>query len=273
MDAEITGIHALSGGDINEVYSFQTHEGRYVLKVNSKDRFPEMFLKEAKGLSALSDAGVRAPQVRDCFEAGRWQMLVLEYIEQERTAPVFWTNFGRDLARLHRKSSPKFGFEHDNYIGTLPQLNAQKEDWCSFFVEQRMLPLVEKARELGRMGDMEVKDFERFLQKLPELLPEEPPSLLHGDLWSGNLMHGKGQQAVFIDPAVYFGHREVDLAMTQMFGGFDQRYLDSYREVFPLEAGWQDRLEIYNLYPNLVHLVLFGRSYLYGIQQVLRNYG
>ena len=272
LDTGILGIKSLSGGDINEVYALKLPQGNYVLKLNSKDRFPEMFAKEAQGLIALRNAGVKAPSVIDRFESGRWQMLILEYIEEERPLPGFWINFGRDLANLHKNSAPEFGFSHDNYIGTLPQVNSPKQSWCDFFAENRLMPLIKSARDLGRMGDREVKDFERFIGRLPDLLPEEAPSLLHGDLWSGNLMHGIGQQAIFIDPAVYYGQREVDLAMTRMFGGFDFSYLNSYNEVFPLLHGWQERMEIYNLYPNLVHLVLFGRSYLFGIQNVLSAY-
>ena len=272
LNSGITEIRTLGGGDINEVYLVKTPVEDYVLKVNYKDRFPDMFTKEAQGLQAMSSTGVMAPEVKACFESDKWQLLLLEYVEQENPGEGYWKNFGIELATLHRKTATHFGLEHDNYIGSLPQINKPKQKWHVFFAENRILPLVKNARDLGRLGDREVSQFESFIKHLSELLPEEEPSLLHGDLWSGNLLCGLGQRPVFIDPAVYFGHREVDLAMTKMFGGFDYGYIDIYQEIFPLEPGWQKRMEIYNIYPNLVHLVLFGRSYLFGIQSVLRHY-
>ena len=119
---------------------------------------------------------------------------------------------------------------------------------------------------------MHLADFDHFYQEYANLIPIEVPSLLHGDLWSGNILCGARQEAVFIDPAVYYGHREVDIAMTRMFGGFDPVFLDHYHSCFPLEKGWEERVLIHNLYPQLVHLVLFGNAYLRGIENVIQRY-
>ena len=132
--------------------------------------------------------------------------------------------------------------------------------------------MISRAFDRNLLDNTHKKDFESLFLRLKELVPNEPASLLHGDLWSGNLICGPEQNPVFIDPAVYFGHREVDIAMTHMFGGFHPSYLESYTDVFPLEAGWEKRLELHNLYPYLVHLNLFGRSYLGRIEQVLKRY-
>jgi len=135
------------------------------------------------------------------------------------------------------------------------------------------LPMVKKAFDKQLLDKGHISGFDCLFAVFTELVPEEKPVLLHGDLWSGNLLCGDGQTPVFIDPAIYYGHREVDIAMTRMFGGFHPDYLDAYQELYPLEKGWEKRLSLHNLYPNLVHLVLFGRTYLGGIERVLKEFG
>jgi len=135
-----------------------------------------------------------------------------------------------------------------------------------------MIPLMEMAFNVHLLNKNHVKAFENFFLRIGDLFPKEKPSLIHGDLWSGNLMCGKGQIPYLIDPAIYYGNREIDIAMTQMFGGFNDEYLRFYNELFPLEKGWKERISIHNLYPNLVHLNLFGRSYLYGIERVINRF-
>ena len=272
MGRQLTGIRPLGGGDINQVYRLSFPGTECVLKLNSRNRFPGMFEKEAQGLKLIGSAGCRVPEVLSTFSEGEHQFLILEYIEAHRIGNAYWERFGRRLAALHGHSSEAFGLDHDNYIGSLEQHNGRKAEWSDFFIECRIRPLMEKARDRNLLNAGHVKGFERLFARLPELLPRERPSLLHGDLWSGNLMCGPGEEPVFIDPAVYFGHREMDLAMTRMFGGFDRRFLDSYSESMPLEPGLDHRIEIHNLYPTLVHLVLFGRSYLGGIEASLRKF-
>jgi len=142
----------------------------------------------------------------------------------------------------------------------------------NFFVENRIKPLVKRAFDRGLLQVKHDKLFENLFFRLNEILPNEKPSLIHGDLWSGNLMNKHGQLPVFIDPAVYFGNREMDIAMTQMFGGFNEVYLHFYKEIFPMEQDWGKRIEIHNLYPSLVHLNLFGQSYLGGIERVINKF-
>ena len=272
LSTQVLSISRLSGGDINDVYKITCPHGIYVIKYNSCSKFPGMFLKEANGLLMLQEGGLRTPEVFDHFELKDDQFLVLEYIEQEKPEFSFWIHFANSLSNLHQKKHESFGLDQQNYIGSLPQLNEQKTNWEEFFVSNRLKPLVKIAYDQGFLTKSNLVDFDLFYSLLPELLPTEAPSILHGDLWSGNLLCGKGQEAIFIDPAVYYGHREVDIAMTKMFGGFDPVYLDHYNERFPLEKGWEERIPIHNLYPNLVHLVLFGTSYLRGIVPVIQRY-
>ncbi|MCD6544346.1 MAG: fructosamine kinase family protein [Flavobacteriaceae bacterium] len=265
----IKSINSITGGDINDVYKIITNQNTYVLKVNRKDIFPKMFEKEKLGLEILTKSGVKSPNVILTFSDAEYQYLVLEFIEEESINPVFWKNFAEDLTKIHRTTANSFGLDHHNYIGSLHQNNSKKETWETFFIENRIKPLVKIAFDKNRLDRNHLKPFENLYTRLDKILPKENPSLVHGDLWGGNLMKGKNNTPVFIDPAVYFGHREMDIAMTQMFGGFDNSYLDHYNEIFPLEKGWKDRIEIHNLYPNLVHLILFGRSYLGGIERVI----
>jgi len=271
LSINILSISKLSGGDINEVYSFKTHQGTFVVKLNDKNRFPKMLQKEALGLDLLSKENVSTPKLIDQFEQEGMQFIILEYIAQEATGKKYWLRFGENLSSLHRKSAGNFGLEYDNYIGSLPQENKIKTSWEHFFIECRVDPLVKMGYDNGLLDAGHLQKFQNFFKFFNDLIPSEKPSLLHGDLWSGNLLCGEGQIPVFIDPAVYYGHREVDIAMTKMFGGFDPLFLSRYNEVFPLEKGWENRLNIHNLYPTLVHLNLFGKSYLGGIEKVLEK--
>lgn len=272
LGQSVQEISALAGGDINEVYKVSLSRSQVVVKINKKDAFPDMFSREASGLKLLSSAGCTTPEIIGSFTEENYQLLVLEYLPEERPTLKYWETFGRHLARLHQFSSDAFGLEEENYIGSLSQRNGWRSNWPDFFIECRLLPMISRAFDRSLLDSTHKKDFESLFLKMKELVPNEPASLLHGDLWSGNLMCGLEQNPVFIDPAVYFGHREVDIAMTHMFGGFDPSYLESYTDVFPLEAGWENRLELHNLYPYLVHLNLFGRSYLGRIEQILKRY-
>lgn len=273
LSKNILKISQLQGGDINEVFDIQTLSNRYVLKLNKQSSYPQMFDKEARGLTTLAQNGVFTPQVVDVFDQDDHQFLLMTYIENETHSAVFWKNFGQALAKLHQ-SHPydSFGLTEDNYIGSLKQVNRFKDTWAAFFIENRIQPLVRMAFDAKLLDKKHISQFEAFSVAFDHLIPRERPSLLHGDLWSGNLLCGLEQTPVFIDPAIYYGHREMDIAMTKMFGGFDNTFLDFYNDIYPLEKGWQERLSLHNLYPNLVHLILFGRSYLGGIESVIKNF-
>jgi len=273
LSQDVLNISPLQGGDINDTFLIQTPGRQYVLKRNKKTRFPQMFEKEAKGLNKLSLNGVITPQVIKIFEHDEDQFLILAHIQSEGPQHHFWKNFGQALSNLHLNSQEYFGLEYPNYIGSLVQLNDKKKAWETFFVENRIQPLVQKAFDRQLLDRKHLLWFDGFSTAFPNLVPKEKPALIHGDLWSGNLMCGIGQTPVFIDPAIYYGHREMDIAMTKMFGGFDRTFLDYYNEIFPMEKGWEKRMSIHNLYPNLVHLVLFGKSYLRGIEGVINVFG
>lgn len=263
----------VGGGSINDAYRLETNEGRYFVKVNRADRYPSFFAAEADGLRRLgSTSAIRVPDVIAVGEDHDDSYLLLEWVASGSRTPAFWEAFGRSLAALHRHGAPSFGLDQDNYIGTLRQVNTQHAVWTEFYVQCRLEPMVAKARDRKRLGGGDVLRFERLYSQLDALFPKEAPALLHGDLWSGNFMCDAEARPVLVDPAVYYGHREMDIAMSGLFGGFDRELITAYNAAWPLETGWEERVDLCNLYPLLVHTNLFGDSYAQQVQAILRRF-
>lgn len=194
----------------------------------------------------------------------------MEFLEESKERD--FEALGKGLAALHQCTQSDFGWEQDNYIGSLIQTNALLKDWPEFFAEYRILALSRKAFNAGLIDRADLKAIDSFLNRYPELLPQEKPALVHGDLWSGNVLYTKDGTPALIDPAVYYGHREMDLAMMQLFGGFPQTVFDTYTAYYPLEGDWQSRIKYQQLYPLLVHLVLFGPSYRSSCREVWKPF-
>lgn len=263
----------LGGGSINDCYRLDTDTGLFFVKVNAADQHPSMFEAEADGLRRLSLTGaVQVPKVIALGEDHDTSYLLLEHIDGGPKSATFWEAFGRSLAQLHRNTSPSFGLQRNNYIGPLKQVNTPRSSWAQFFITDRLELQVRLARDRKRLGDGAVLRFERLYAELPSLFPVEPPALLHGDLWSGNFLCDASERPVLIDPAVYYGHREMDIAMTRLFGGFDDAFYTTYNNERPLQQGWQDRLDLWNLYPLLVHVNLFGGPYAAQVETILQRF-
>ena len=270
FQSNITQIKSLSGGSINQVFLVQNHKEKYVIKINDKNAFQGMFEKEAKGLGILSKYNFKIPIVFGHGEIDEVSYIVLEYIAPGRN--IDWGLFGSKLADLHQNSNDYFGLNHDNYIGSLKQKNTNKKTWAEFYEQVRIIPLVRRSFDLSFLDKNEVRMAENFCKKLPDLLPVENPSLIHGDLWSGNLISDREGEPVLIDPAVYYGFREMDLAMLNLFGSVPSKSIEEYENVFPLCKGWEKRTDINQLYPLLVHLILFGNSYKYSVIKTIKKY-
>lgn len=270
---ELLNFSFSGGGCINPGGRLKTTSGDFFLKWNDAKKFPSMFEAEAKGLQLLRDTNViEVPEIIGFDELGNIQFLVLVFVEQGAPSKQYWENLGIQLALLHQRSANSFGLDHNNYIGSLRQFNLQNSSWISFFIEQRLNVQLKLAADAGLIDLIWIKNFELLYSKLPSLLPEEKPSLLHGDLWSGNIISNEKGNACLIDPAVYYGSREMDLAMTCLFGRFNNEFYLAYDETFPMLPEHAKRIDLYNLYPLLVHLNLFGREYLRSITPVVRRF-
>lgn len=258
----------LGGGSISPALVLQTAEGSFFLKFNKKAP-QDMFEAEAKGLQVLRQT--EAISIPEVLGVGQ-DFLLLEFMDARQKKAGFWANFGQSLAKLHRHTSTEFGLDHNNYIGYLPQHNTPMENGIDFFIKQRLRVQADKAYNDGRIGKDLYQKFDVLYKRLPDLLPAEKPALLHGDLWSGNVMSNTHGEVMLIDPAVHYGLREAELAFTGMFGRFDEHFYNAYHQAFPLEPGYGDRTDIYNLYPLLVHVNMFGQSYVAGVKQTLEKY-
>lgn len=262
----------LSGGSINEAWQLETTRGRFFLKTNTADRHPSRFVAEALDLDLIAQAkALPTPKVLAQGEADGTAFLLLEFITATSWTSEADAALGRGLARLHRRTQAQFGLDRNNWIGLLPQVNTPNSDWPAFLVEHRLDPLVRMARDHGKLGGGDVLRFERLYARLPQLLPKEVPALLHGDLWHGNVLNASNG-VVVLDPAAYFGHREMDIAMAGLFGGIGPGFFQAYTGQFPLETGWEDRVGLCRLYPLLVHVNLFGGSYAAQINGTLQRY-
>lgn len=269
----INNHRSVDGGSINHAYLISTNKGQLFLKYNPSAPH-DFFEKEALGLHALKSSGtsLRIPDVIAVGNpaTGTPCFLLMEYIEEGRSGNSY--TFGAELAKLHQTRGEYFGFDTDNYIGSLPQQNEKYRDWIDFFREKRIAPQLRMAFDSGRLSKNLDVNWKRLSNELENLMPACKPSLLHGDLWGGNYLFDAAGTAVLIDPAVYYGHPEVDLAFSKMFGGFSEDFYRGYESVTPLEPGFRDRVPVFNMYPLLVHVNLFGGHYASQFEQFLRSW-
>ena len=259
----------LSGGDINAVFRLNCEEGDFAAKLNITSAFPEMFNTEAKGLQLLkSSNSFRIPNVIAIGGIGKTPYLLMEYISENRSKTNFWEAFAQNLSSLHQNTQHNFGLDYDNYIGSLPQQNNNCRTASEFYISQRLEPQFKTATDNG----FYFHNLEQCLKNISGEIPNEPPALIHGDLWSGNYLVSENGNPVLIDPAISFASREMDLAMMQLFGGFPEEVFVCYHSFFPLKDGWKSRVQLWQLYYLLVHLNLFGSGYLASVESIVANY-
>lgn len=270
LNSNIKKISQLGGGSINSVFLVELEKSRIVLKINDSLKFPGMFENEKKGLLKLNKSGVKTPQVIFQIAKGNLAFLALEYIPNGNFGN--WELFGEKLAFLHMNKNEFFGLDYDNYIGSLRQINKKENNWKGFYSNQRLLHLTKFAFDKKLLSKTDSKKMEQLCLKLNTYIPFTEPSLIHGDLWSGNLIFDEQGKPVFIDPAIYYGHPEMDWAMLSLFGSYPETAMKSYCNIIPLENNYFEREKIYQLYPLLVHLILFGRSYYRDITEILNFY-
>lgn len=257
-------VSFLSGSGFCMVVRVEVAPGQFRVVKYGGEPQADMLNREFQSLSILANTEtVRVPQDLAMGETESGQtFLVMEFLPGATPEPEYWPNLARDLATLHALTDADgFGFEYNNYLGSLPQLNARYKTPAQFICENRLLPLAGQALYQDLITKHQYEGLLGICQRMPDLLPNERPALVHGDFWSGNIVADNKGRATLIDPAIHMGIREADIAMSLLFGGLDDSFYEAYHEVFPMEPGWKGRMPLYQLYPILAHILLFGESY------------
>lgn len=262
LGASVIATAPVAGGDISTATRMRLSNGVTALMKTQAHAPDGFFDAEARGLTWLAEAhvdgGVAVPEVLGHDH----ECLILRWVEPGKTTVEAATGFGRALAATHLAGADGYGFDGDGFIGKLPLPNRTAPTWAEFYATRRVLPYLKLARDRGAISDDDATAVESVVTRLPDLLPEEPPSRLHGDLWNGNVIWGLDGVVRVIDPAAYAGHREADLAMLHLFGlPHLPRVLEAYAEAAPLADDWEDRIGLHQLFPLLVHACMFGGGY------------
>ena len=271
----ITSYRGITGGDINQALHV-TFEKNGSIFVKYNGRVPaDLFEKEAIGLKMLKRHAIdlRIPEVLDFGVLdGGLSFIVLDFIETSGMKKHHFEKLGQGIAQLHTTKFSHFGADYDNYIGLLPQKNAYRSSFADFFWEMRILPQLELAIKKHHFTLNELGSIEHASKQWTDIFPVEDPVLIHGDLWAGNIFTDSEGNAGILDPAVYFGHREMEIAFTHLFGGFEPSFYQAYSEILPISPGFEQRKRLYQLYPVLVHVNLFGGNYVNQARAIIKEF-
>ena len=267
----INDLKSVGGGDINDAYRLKTQQKDFFLKLNNPGLYPGMFEVEKRGLELLLEkSSFVIPKPLLAGKTPECDFLMMEWVDLASQGD--WINFGQTLAKMHLQTQVEFGLDHQNYIGSLQQDNTLEETWSEFYAVRRLSPLCKLAYDDGQIDRSIVRAFDNLYLRFEEIYPIEPPALLHGDLWSGNRAFTSEGLPCIYDPSVYFGHREMDLAMTRLFGGFPDEMYQAYHQSYPLDYEWENRIPIGQLYPLLVHVILFGGGYANQVKSIVGKF-
>ncbi|GAA3654259.1 fructosamine kinase family protein [Flavivirga jejuensis] len=273
LNESIVRVSEIHGGDISKAYKIDTPNKSYFLKLNSAINAVKMFQTEAYGLQSINETNtIKTPKVLACETFQNYAFLLLEFIENKPPSSEDFKNLGHQLAKLHKCTSEHFGLNQDNFIGSLYQKNKPHVTWVDFYAIERLLYQLELAKQKQLLSKSACPSLQKIKNTLKPLFTDIKPTLLHGDLWSGNYLISKDGTPYLIDPAVYYGHHEVDIAMTKLFGGFGDSFYNAYYSKLKSDENTSNRIEIYQLYYLLVHLNLFGSSYYGSVDSILKKY-
>lgn len=274
LGQEIVSVLSVSGGDINDAYKVVTEEKIFFAKVNSSKNSKEILRTEALGLELLKSKGnINVPKVILLKNIDDKTVLILNWVDIGPASNKTSLDFANQLTKLHKNNNLKFGLDFNNYIGTLPQINNFTDEWLEFYNLFRIQYQLKLAIDSGKLETNLIRKSENMFRNIEQDFPGVKPSLLHGDLWSGNYLIDKSSKNVFIDPATYYGHREIDIAMMKLFGGFSNDIYETYNSIMPLEKDWKGRSKFYQLYYILVHVNLFGGNYKDSAVSIINFYG
>ncbi len=271
---EFHDVQSLSGGSISSAYRLKWNKGAYFLKVNSSSNALEMFVAEQKGLQAIEEtATIAVPKVHHVEMYDNKAFLLMDYVESKSANSNEFKTLGTQLAKLHLNHHNTFGFSSNNFIGSLPQSNSQHRSWAEFYWQERIAPQLKLAEQNNMLKSNEIPSAQTAISVFADLFENNiKPSLLHGDLWAGNYLIATNGTPFLIDPAVYWGHSMVDIAMSKLFGGFDIEFYSAYHDIIPKTPNYNAQIDLYQLYFLLVHLNMFGRSYYGSVAAILKRY-
>lgn len=273
LGKEFVHVQSLSGGDISSAYLLETTTEKFFLKINSAPFALEMFQAEKLGLLAIRATDtIAVPSVYLVDEHGGVAFLLMEFVESKRPDSTDFHLLGGQLARFHQSVNVDFGFTSDGFIGSLSQSNKPHSNWAEFYWQERIYPQLKRALDARLISNRELPSEHVAMDVFQCFFGDVTPVLLHGDLWGGNFLISTDGTPYLIDPAVYYGHSMVDIAMTKLFGGFGAEFYESYYEVIPKPAHYEELVELYQLYYLLVHLNLFGSGYYSGVASILKRY-
>lgn len=272
LSDKIISSKPITGGDISSAFHLETSKGNYFLKVNNDPFALKMFLAEQKGLSDIAATNtIAVPSVYVAESYEDMAIILMDFIDSKRPHPADYARFGTELAKMHLVTNSEFGYSSNNFIGSLDQSNNENNDWADFYWSQRIKPQFQLALNNNLLSADEIPSKEQSISLFKQIFNNVKPSLLHGDLWGGNYLISTDGTPYLIDPAVYYGHSMVDIAMSQLFGSFGPDFYNSYHQIIPKSDFYKEEIDLYQLYYLLVHLNLFGRGYYTSVSDVMKR--
>ena len=270
---QIDAFQFFYGGNFNLAVRVEVNKNEYFIKWTPAEH-KGLFATEAENLALIARTrSIDVPQVIGVGQLEEKEYLVLSCVQSTEKKSDYWIDFGTKLAHLHQNTATEgHGLAYDNYIGAAKQINTWTQNGVDFFVTHRLKAQVDHAVYARKIDAKLEEKFQTLFARIHNILPDEKPALLHGDLWSGNAMVNELGEVTLVDPSCYYGLREAELAFTTMFGGFDQTFYEAYHRTYPIEKDFHQRIPIYNLYPLLVHVNLFGEGYLPAVEKILDTY-
>ncbi len=273
LDIKVKSLHSVAGGDISAAYKLEANDKNYFIKANNKQEAERMFKTEMLGLQEIEKSNtIAVPHVHLVDKVEDTAFILMDFVESRKPNSKDYKHFGRNMAAMHQVEQDSFGFAEDNFIGSLPQSNKNHADWAEFYWAERIESQLKFSLERESLKPADIPEKERVMKVFNQVFGDVKPVLLHGDLWGGNYLIATDGSPVLIDPAVYYGHFMVDIAMTKLFGGYDKEFYDAYHEIHPKPEYYNEQIALYQLYYLLVHLNLFGSSYRSSVVDIMQRF-
>lgn len=270
---KITDSNLIEEKSYYQSFRLETNKEIFFLKFNEAGQYLGMFEKESSEFELIKSTNTfYVPEIIATGKAGEYAFIIMEFTEEGRRKNDFWVDFAKKLSRMHQYTDKNFSLDHDNYINSLQQYNNFHDNWYDFFILERLEPQLQIARNKGHLNKGHVHQFKNLYKQLINIIPEEKPTLVHGNLSNKTYMINCSGEPALFQPSTAYNHREVDIAMSKLFTTFDQNFYDNYNLMMPMESGWEERLPIYNLYPLLIYVNLYGMRYLSRLERIINDF-